>query len=100
MPKDTANSTPEHPKKQKTLDPSTPYTYLQSVDYRYTIRGQLASINNSTLANDDGDDVFGMNILYDYIDGGIGNSGKYDGLMRTLKWKIKWNWPNTNEHSL
>jgi RHS repeat-associated protein len=66
-------------------------TYLQSVDYRYTIRGQLASINNSTLANDDSNDdsndVFGMNLIYEYNDAGISNSGKYNGLVTAIKWK-------------
>lgn len=66
-------------------------TYLQSVDYRYTIRGQLASINNSTLgvddSNDDTNDVFGMNLLYETSDGGIGNTGRYNGLISAVKWK-------------
>ncbi len=62
------------------------------MDYRYTIRGQLASINNSTLANDDSNDdsndVFGMNLLYEGSDSGVGNTGKYNGLVTAVKWKV------------
>lgn len=65
--------------------------YLQSVDYRYTIRGQLSSINNSTLSvgddNDDTNDVFGMNILYHTADAGVGNTAYYNGLVSAVKWK-------------
>ncbi|SKC55115.1 DUF6443 domain-containing protein [Ohtaekwangia koreensis] len=44
-------------------------TPMQSVDYRYNIRGWLTSINNSKLANDgttnnDAGDFFGMNLGY------------------------------------
>jgi hypothetical protein len=49
---------------------------LQSVDFRYNIRGQLTSINNSKLTNDSGaantnddsNDLFGMQLLYDQTD--------------------------------
>ena len=42
---------------------------MQSVDYRYNIRGWLTSINNSQLSNDplsnnDAGDFFGMNLAY------------------------------------
>jgi len=70
--------------------------YLQVVDYRYNIRGQLLSINNSKLTNDFGvtcDDpnpVFGMSFLYDGTDGtlnnGTGNTSKYDGRVSAVKW--------------
>jgi hypothetical protein len=45
-------------------------TYVQSIDYRYNIRGWLKSINNPSLTNDSGttnDDVtdkFGMRLMY------------------------------------
>jgi RHS repeat-associated protein len=65
--------------------------YLQSLDYRYTIRGQLSSINNSTLTsnglNDETDDVFGMELLYEQADTGIGNTGYYNGMISAVKWK-------------
>jgi RHS repeat-associated protein len=70
--------------------------YLQVVDYRYNIRGQLLSMNNSKLADDYGktdDDpspVFGMTFLYDGTDptlnNGAGNSPKYDGRVSAVKW--------------
>ncbi len=45
-------------------------SFLQSVDYRYNIRGWLKSINNSALTNDpttgndDTNDLFGFDIMY------------------------------------
>jgi RHS repeat-associated protein len=68
-------------------------SYLQSVDYRYNIRGQLTSINNSTLSNDGGitndesNDVFGMEILYENTDALLGNTANYTGLVSAVKWK-------------
>ena len=67
--------------------------FLQSVDYRYTIRGWLSSINNAQLANDgsttndDGNDFFGMELLYNTSDAGLGTTGLYNGLVSALKWK-------------
>ncbi len=66
-------------------------SYLQSVDYRYNIRGQLTSINNSGLSvdsrNDDTNDVFGMELLYEQTDGSLGNTGYYNGMISAVKWK-------------
>lgn len=65
---------------------------LQSVDYRYNIRGQLLSINNSKLSNDggvtnsDGTDVFGMQLLYDQTDASLGNTASYSGRVSAVKW--------------
>lgn len=45
--------------------------FLQSVDYRYNIRGWLTNINNSTLTNDsnftndESNDFFGMDFTFD-----------------------------------
>lgn len=45
--------------------------FIQSIDYRYNIRGWLKSINNASLtddgnkSNDDTNDKFGMELLYD-----------------------------------
>lgn len=69
-------------------------TYLQSVDYRYNIRGQLLSINNSKLNNDSGtantnddtNDVFGMQLLYDNVDSNVGNTAYYNGKLSAVKW--------------
>jgi RHS repeat-associated protein len=68
-------------------------TFLQSVDMRYNIRGQLASINNAGLNNDGGatndeaNDYFGMEFLYQGADASLGNAVKYDGSISAVKWK-------------
>jgi RHS repeat-associated protein len=67
--------------------------YLQSVDYRYDIQGRLTSINNSSLSvdnkNDDTDDLFGMEIFYNGIDNGIGNTAYFNGQISGIKWRTK-----------
>ncbi|WP_367330320.1 DUF6443 domain-containing protein [Sphingobacterium multivorum] len=67
--------------------------YLQSVDYRYDIQGRLTSINNSSLSvdnkNDDTDDLFGMEIFYNGIDNGIGNTAYFNGRISGIKWRTK-----------
>jgi len=67
-------------------------TFLQSVDYRYTIRGQLSSINNSTLDintanNDESNDYFGMEFLYNTVESGLGNTTYFNGNVSAIKWK-------------
>lgn len=68
-------------------------THLQSIDYRYTIRGQLKSINNSKLVvddkNDDANDVFGMEFVYETVDAEVGNQGYFNGSISAVKWKSK-----------
>lgn len=65
--------------------------FLQSVDYRYTIRGQLKSINNSELSsnssNDETNDYFGMELLYNETESGLTTSARYDGNISAMKWK-------------
>ncbi|WP_176852078.1 DUF6443 domain-containing protein [Mucilaginibacter sp. OK268] len=80
--------------KDKKLGLVSGSTYLQTVDYRYNIRGWLSSINNSTLTadggstNNDTNDLFGMTILYNEADGtGLTNSPKYNGKISEIKWK-------------
>ncbi|QKJ29000.1 RHS repeat protein [Mucilaginibacter mali] len=68
--------------------------YLQALDYRYNIRGQLISMNNATLAADtannaDVNDVFGMELLYDKADGGLGNTAYYNGRLSAIKWMTR-----------
>lgn len=68
--------------------------YLQSVDMRYNLRGQLLSINNSARNvnannNDETNDVFGMEILYDKAETGsteINNTGNFTGMISAVKW--------------
>ncbi|MBX2969586.1 MAG: hypothetical protein KF803_09445 [Cyclobacteriaceae bacterium] len=74
-------------------------TFLQSVDYRYNIKGWLTNINNtsftSTWANDDTNDLFGMELQY-YVPtpANVGATGDvqpqkslYDGNISAIKWK-------------
>ncbi|MBL7854171.1 MAG: hypothetical protein JNL17_07225 [Cyclobacteriaceae bacterium] len=75
--------------------------FLQSVDMRYNIRGWLTSINNSSLTNDgsrnnDGNDLFGMELLYNPASppaiSGYPTAGNlvpklYDGNITAIKWK-------------
>ncbi|WPU98892.1 DUF6443 domain-containing protein [Mucilaginibacter sp. cycad4] len=80
--------------KDKKLGLVTGSTYLQTVDYRYNIRGWLTSINNSTLTpdggltNSDTNDLFGISILYNQADAtGLSNTPKYNGKISEIKWK-------------
>jgi len=74
------------------LTGQTTYTnsqFLQSVDMRYDVRGKLASINNAQLNvnsanNDDANDYFGMEFLYE---NGLTSTGLYNGNMGAVKWK-------------
>lgn len=70
-------------------------TFLQSVDYRYNIRGWLKSINNSGLNvsanNDDTDDLFGMELIYNTPNpagiNGFTQKNFYSGNISAIKWK-------------
>lgn len=67
-------------------------TFLQSIDYRYTINGQLASINNATLdastsANDETNDYFGMELLYNTAETNLTTAQRYNGMVSAIKWK-------------
>ncbi len=68
--------------------------FLQSIDYRYNIRGQLQSINNAQLvsdaiSNDDTNDYFGMEFLYNNTESGLTASTDvyYNGNISAVKWK-------------
>jgi RHS repeat-associated protein len=68
--------------------------FLQSVDYRYNIRGWLTSINNSSLTNDgslnnDGNDIMGMELLYNTSIpiNGIASRQLWNGNIGAIKWK-------------
>jgi RHS repeat-associated protein len=68
-------------------------TFLQSVDYRYNIRGWLTSINNAQLSNDgamnnDANDYFGMEFFYHNSEtSSLGNRHYYNGNISAVKWK-------------
>jgi RHS repeat-associated protein len=67
--------------------------FLQSVDFRYTIRGWLSRINNSGLsaeADDNGvNDVFGMEMVYNTAISGLTSTPdlRFDGRLSAVKWK-------------
>jgi len=72
-------------------------TWLQTVNFRFNIRGQLLYINNSaltpdggaTMATTDSNDLFGMQFLYDAQDTNFGNTPSYDGKLTEMKWMTK-----------
>ncbi|MBT1710715.1 hypothetical protein KK062_20915 [Fulvivirgaceae bacterium PWU5] len=80
----------------KDLHSANGATAQQSIDYRYNIRGWMTSINNASLTNDgamnedvagNGDkDYFGMNLLYNTVDAGLGNTAQYDGNITGMTW--------------
>jgi len=88
----------------KKLHSTNGTNYLQSVDMRYNIRGQLLSINNSqrninTANNDENNDVFGMEILYDKQEStSLGNAQYYNGMISAVKWSAA-SPANTEERS-
>ncbi|NMM48530.1 RHS repeat-associated core domain-containing protein [Flammeovirgaceae bacterium KN852] len=71
-------------------------TYLQSVDFRYNIRGWLTSINDATLGNKDNNpddsndlsDLFGMNLGYnESIGTGVDPTLlQFNGNISAMKW--------------
>jgi RHS repeat-associated protein len=70
-------------------------TYLQTVDYRYNIRGWLQSMNNSQLTSDGGvtnsdtNDLFGFELAYNtaFTTGTTtGNTLFYNGNISAMKW--------------
>ncbi|MDH5250949.1 MAG: hypothetical protein OEW40_18295 [Cyclobacteriaceae bacterium] len=76
----------------KKLHNTTGTTFLQSVDYRYNIRGWISSINNSQLNvnsanNDEADDYFGMEFLYTTVESGLSNTTAFNGNISATKWK-------------
>jgi len=72
--------------------------FLQSIDYRYNIRGWLTSINGSNLSSSPesgilSPDLFGMDILYETTVAGLndnlGDKINYNGNISAVKWKIQ-----------
>ena len=79
---------------EKNLHKQGANDYLQSIDYSYNIRGWLTHINNSKLANDgitndDTDDLFGMELLYNNTLDGMQHDKRYDGMLTAVKWQTK-----------
>ncbi len=74
---------------------------IQSIDYRYNIRGWLTSINNSNLSNDgslnnDSNDLFGMELSYNQYVSGLSSTSdeQFNGNISAVKWK------NTSQSSV
>lgn len=62
-------------------------TYLmQTVDYKYNIRGWLTSINNPSYVSANGD-LFGMELYYNNIDDKIKNRALFNGNISAIKWQ-------------
>ncbi|NII83107.1 DUF6443 domain-containing protein [Pedobacter sp. SG908] len=73
-------------------------SFLQSVDFRYNIRGWLTNINNSSLmadgtSNDEADDLFGMEFIYNTEQAGLtdlpGATRNWNGNITAVKWKVQ-----------
>jgi RHS repeat-associated protein len=81
--------------------------FLQSIDYRYSIQGRLQSINNAQLEanianNDDSNDYFGIEFLYEKTEAGFVSSSEvnYNGNISAIKWKGFGTAPGVNnQHS-
>jgi len=76
-----------------------PGGFLQSVDYRYSIGGQLLHMNNASLTadgvtNDDANDLFGMDYFYTQVDATMGNVPSYNGNVSAISWQV-----NDSQHS-
>ncbi|MFM8912742.1 MAG: RHS repeat domain-containing protein, partial [Flammeovirgaceae bacterium] len=69
-------------------------TFKQSVDYRYNIRGWLTQLNGSDIDAAQADptnagearDLFGMDLLYNSADAGLGNTQLYNGNISAIRW--------------
>ena len=59
--------------------------FIQSVDYRYNIRGWLTRINDASLSDGEGD-YFGMELAYENGLSGTGNMPLYNGNISAVKW--------------
>ena len=70
-------------------------SFLQSVDYRYNIRGWLTHINNADLSNDglsndDGNDLFGMQLYYTHGSNELQSTAQYTGDISEIHWNDAW----------
>jgi len=64
-------------------------SFAQVVNYKYNIRGWLTKINNSDVSTGtagDPRDLFGMELFYNNVDGGITNGGAFNGNISAVKW--------------
>lgn len=82
---------------------TTGASFLQSVDYRYNIRGWLTNINNRDLTNNipyyagvdpnsddlaiEGTDLFGMELMYDNHQSQSGSTPQHNGNISEVMWQ-------------
>lgn len=66
-------------------------SFLQSVDLRYNIHGELTSFNNSALQtgtnNDDSNDLFGFSLNRETADQTLGATARFDGGITSVRWR-------------
>lgn len=82
-------------------------TFMQGLDYRYNIRGQLLSMNNSTLSASGNNTLganalFGLEVLYDKVDSApnsLNNTPYFNGLTSAIKWMANVGGANKIERS-
>ena len=66
--------------------------YMQSIDYRYNVRGLLTSINNISFTNDgalndDTNDLFGMQLYYNESPNDISFTPRFNGNLTGVVWR-------------
>ncbi len=57
----------------------------QLVDYSYNIRGWLTGINDSGLTDGESD-LFGMELMFDQVDGSLANTPLFSGNVSAMQW--------------
>jgi RHS repeat-associated protein len=76
-------------------------SYRQVMDYRYTIRGWIKRINHGDLhaeSASDPADLFGMELHYDDVRPGVGNSPEYGGNVSALAYSVNAGLSETSMH--
>ena len=70
-------------------------SFLQSVDYRYNIRGWITHVNNADLSNDgvyndDNNDLFGMQLNYTHTSSELEGTPQFNGNVAEIHWNDAW----------
>ncbi|MBC6427323.1 MAG: hypothetical protein GDA51_12860 [Ekhidna sp.] len=76
------------------------HSFLQSVDYRYTLQGHIKSINDPDDLSSDGD-LFGMDYYYEGRSpiSGTDKTNRYNGLLNAMTWNATGVTPAVNPGS-
>ena len=74
---------------ERNLHSTNDNEFLQSIDYRYNIRGALTRINNTNLTDGEGD-IFGMEYHYEnpININGVNTTARYDGMVNAISWNV------------